>query len=141
MKSMFIVCALALSVSAFADQGKRFAACYGDHHGTYLDFKTDAKGTAYVETSNDGDDAPVKWTILSVEKDASKLQPKAYSWAIRQAIQASAQDGEYGMVMVKAKRDGKIMYVQLNKYLQSANYLSVEGYVEALTCPLESIAR
>jgi hypothetical protein len=111
-----------------------FASCAGDHHGTYLEFKNGANGGISIETSNDSDDAPEKWTVLKVTKSLTAVPKSGQSWAIRQAIKAAnASDGSYDMVMVEAKRGTSTMYVQLNKW-NGESFLSVMGFVEKLEC-------
>ncbi len=130
----FLILALALS-SSFAFAAEPFASCAGDHHGTYVEFKNGSDGKVYIETSNDSDEPAEVWQIVKVNKGATLVPKVGESWAIRQAIKASnAQDASYDMVMVEAKREDMTMYVQINKWLNSENFLSVMGYVEALQC-------
>lgn len=130
----FILLALALS-SSFAFAAEPFASCAGDHHGTYVEFMNGADGKSFIETSNDSDEPAEAWQIVKVTKGVTVVPKVGESWAIRQAIKAAnAQDGSYDMVMVEAKRDDVTLYVQLNKWLNSENYLSIAGYVEALQC-------
>ena len=137
-RMLALIAVLTLSLGASAnDADKRVAGCAGDHHGTYVEFKTNSAGKIYLETSNDSDDAAEAWKIVKVTKGLKAVPAVGQSWAIRQAITAAnAQDGSYEMVMVEAKRGARTLYVQLNKWQNSESYLSVEGFVEALTCRL-----
>jgi hypothetical protein len=69
------------------------------------------------------------------------LQPKAYSWAIRQAIKAEAAGNWYGFIFIKAKSpSGSIMSVNLQKYTGSLRHaLAIDGYIEELTCPRDLV--
>ena len=131
---------------AFATETKNFARCYGDHHGSYLNLRTitGSEGLAQVliDVSNDSDDAAVVYEISEVSKNGAALQKKAYSWAIRQAIKAEAAGDFYGFVKVKAvsRATGKTLYLNLQKYTGELRHaLVIDGYVEAITCPVENI--
>jgi hypothetical protein len=81
--------------AALATPEIQFAHCYGDHHTSYLDLVAEEKNGIVegvtILVSGDDDEAPVKkYHVESVTKDGAVLQPKAYSWAIRQAIKAEA---------------------------------------------------
>lgn len=140
MKTLMLTLTLSLLCSSAFAESKNFAKCYGDHHGTYVDFFTDVSGKTYLETSNDGEDLPEQYEITSVSESMVDLDPANYGLAIRQALRSSAkQDGIYGMLMLKAKRGDSTLYFQINKFMGSENFISQDGYVEAMTCPLESI--
>ena len=128
--------------AALATPEIQFAQCYGDHHGSYLDFVAEEENgiveAVTILVSGDGEEVPVKkYRIESVTKDGAVLQPKAYSWAIRQAIKAEAAGNWYGFIFIKAKSpSGSIMSVNLQKYTGSLRHaLAIDGYIEELTCP------
>jgi hypothetical protein len=137
MLKSFLILSLVLTSSFASAANEPFASCAGDHHGTYVEFKNGADGKVFIETSNDSDEPAEAWQIVKVTKSVTVVPKVGESWAIRQAIKAAnAQDGSYDMVMVEAKRGDVTLYVQLNKWLNSENYLSVAGYVEELQCRL-----
>lgn len=134
MKLLIAAIGLLMSVNVQAAE-TTFASCSGDHHGTYIDFKVDSKNQVYLETSNDGEDAPEKYEILAVKTYSNTIPKAGQSWAIRKAIAASiANDDSYKEIIVKSVRKGSTLYVQLNKILSGENFLSSEGYVEQLIC-------
>lgn len=140
--------ALALAPSfAFATQTKQFASCYGDHHGSYLDMiavlssATNEVVQVNIGVSNDSGQPPVFYTIKELTKNGEKLQPKAYSWAIRQAIKAEAKGEFYGFLKITATNaKGSVMHVNLQKFTGTLRHaLSIDGYIEELTCPVERV--
>lgn len=137
--------AMAASAPALAAETKTFAKCYGDHHGSYVDFVAQIDGQAVnglqIAISNDSDDPAVLYTVSEVKKNGDLLQPKAYSWAIRQAIKSDAAGEWYGFVFIKAVAPGgSTLFINLSKFTGSLRHaLAIDGYIEELTCPLDQI--
>jgi hypothetical protein len=138
--------AVAWSAQASATQTTRFASCYGDHHGSYLNLWTveGGEGLAQVNAvvTNDNDEQPARvYQIVELTKNSTPLPMKAWSWAIRQSIKADAAGEFYGFIFAKALgANGSTMYINLSKYTGSLRHaLVIDGYVEELTCPVDRL--
>jgi hypothetical protein len=144
IQAAFLFGALTISAAspALATQTKVIANCSGDKHGSYLQLRDvyGSEGLAQtlvnVEKYNDSNPKGL-FVIEEVTKDFQPLQPKAFSWAIRQAIKADTEGTWYGYVKVKAVSfSGVVVYLNLQKYNGAPNALVIDGDVEQLSCRL-----
>ncbi len=140
MQSLILAVTIAISSSAVMADTKTFASCSGDHHGTYVDFLSDLNNeNVFIQTSNDGDEPPQKFTITSITNYDVSLDMKDYNSAIKEAIKTSNGDGSYeGMLYVEAESGSDRLLLNLNKYT-GENFLVLNKYVEALECPTDLI--
>ncbi len=135
---------LALTFSSFSSalyaETKTFAACSGDHHGTYVDFLSDMNNeNVFIQTSNDGDEPPQKFKITNMFNFDVNLDVKDYSSAVKNAIKASNGDGDYdGVLYVEAESGSDRLLLNLNKFT-GENFLVLNKYVEALECPTDAV--
>lgn len=140
MKTILVMTLLSVFASVSQAESNLFAACSGDHHGTYLDFFSDVNNqNVYFETSNDGEDDPVKFNITKMHTYGQKVEVKDYKHAISEAIKTSNGDGEYeGMLYIEAESGQSKILMNINKFT-GENFLVFNGYVEALNCPTELV--
>lgn len=128
--------------SADLDEARKdsFVSCFGDHHGSYLDFKTSVSAAGIMElliyVSNDSDESFVVFKVSRFDRDSVAV-PEALS---REALIETVNDmndngADYkGFVMMEAKSaQGNQMYLNLNKF-NDQSFLVIDGYVEPLTC-------
>ena len=133
---------ISFTAPALATQTKVIASCYGEHHGSYLKLRdvygSEGLAQTVITVTTDNEEAPPRFFVIEeVSKNFQPLQPKAFSWAIRQAIKASAANEWYGYVKVRAlDSNGVVLYLNLQKYTGFANALVIDGNVEQLTCNL-----
>lgn len=145
-RALFVSLALMLVPSlASATESIRFASCYGDHHGSYLNLWSihGSEGLAQVNlviTNDDDLQEPKIFQVSKLTKDGVEMPLKSWSWVIRQALKAEARDEFYGFVMVTAEGPAGQLYLNLQKYTGRLRHaLVINGYVEELTCPMDSI--
>lgn len=137
---------LTVSPLALGQEQKKFASCYGDHHGSYLKLSAVTKSgvvtSVSIAESGDADFPPVMFRVVEVSKNHQKLEPKAYSWAIRQAIVAESKNEFFGYVKVKAiGPKNEVMYLNLSKFTGPfRNAMSIDGDIQSLTCPADQVS-
>lgn len=120
-----------------------FVSCYGDHHGSYLDFKTviNSEGTLelLVYVSNDSDNGFAIYQVSRFEKDSVAIPKSQMKTNLLETVADMNDNGaDYkGLVMIKAEgADASQMYLNLNKF-NDQSFLVIDGYVEPLTCRTE----
>lgn len=121
--------------------GDAFVSCYGDHHGSYLDFYINQDGTKVTITVSD--DSAVNYqdyAVDSMKLDGAQVASKDQSKVLLDAVGAmNASEGDLaGFVLVKATASLSTghkseMYLNLNK-MDQTSYVVIDGYVEPLTC-------
>lgn len=144
MKTVFaLIAVLGLALPTMADESKEsgdaFVTCYGDHHGSYLDFTSNQDGSEItVHVSTDAGDAVViaPYKISVLEKDGAAVTDLDKTQSLITVVNdMNDQGADYtGFVFARAENStGNQMYLNLNKF-DGTSYLVTDGYVEPLTC-------
>lgn len=132
MFCLFLLTVISVS-SASAESSALFAECSGDHHGTYVDFYSEGSGV-YIETTNDGEEPPVKYIIKEISRYQDIIPVADYQSAIAEALKTSVGIGEYeGMLIVRAESESNRMILNLNKW-NGENFVVINDYVEKMEC-------
>lgn len=140
LTSTFVPAAMADLDEARKDS---FVSCYGDHHGSYLDFKTLVNSAGALElaiyVSNDSDEGFVVYKVSRFDKDSVAVPASQLKASLLETIADMNDNGaDYkGFVMMEASSaEGSQMYLNLNKF-NDQSFLVIDGYVEPLTCRTE----
>jgi hypothetical protein len=144
IQAVFLFGALLSSAAspALATQTKVIANCSGDKHVSYLQLRdvygSEGLAQTLIDVAKYNDSEPKGLFVIDeVYKNAQPLQPKAFSWAIRQAMKADTEGTWYGYLKVKAvSASGLVVYLNLQKYNGAGNALVIDGDVEQLSCRL-----
>lgn len=115
------------------------AGCYGDHHGSSLDFRTttqpDGQVDLWIEVSTDSGISRPAYKVWKFDKDAVAVPTGLWGETLLEAIEMNEDKSAYTeFVFIKATDPaGSEMILNLNKW-NGQNFLVIDGYVEPLTC-------
>ena len=141
-----VLTSLFLTSAANATESDHFMSCYGAHHGWYLNFfniegsEGFAQLNIVVSTDADPEERPYEiFQVNGLQKNGIEVQPKAYRWAMKEALR---KGDSYGTIKVDALglkgQRGKQMVLNLNIYgdYNLKNAVFIDGYMQSLTCQL-----